>query len=181
MSIAGYAMFSEEEKGGAGGNNYYLLHNSWGSKWGDGGYAWIHEATIAKHMHGSFGVIDARPLNGIVAQSHGVTCADPQVPDSILATCVEPCPDMSPPHAGVCPEPADCPAGFVNLTGSCVLAAPSRSGALPNGVRWTCGAGGCVYTLPKAIAGCEGETCLVSCPAPAFRVASTAAGLSCVE
>ena len=39
---------------------YFLIHNSAGEKWGDKGYAWIHEATLKANLVHAF-VIDARP------------------------------------------------------------------------------------------------------------------------
>jgi hypothetical protein len=39
----------------------FLLHNSWGTGWGERGYAWIDEATIRKHL------IDAALVDGVLA------------------------------------------------------------------------------------------------------------------
>jgi len=175
MAIAGYAL-------GDKGDNYFLLHNSWGPKWGDGGYAWIHEATLAKHMMKGFGIVDARPINGAKAHREGKTCPAGHAPDSLTGACEAECKAGGPTHNGVCPELSDCPKGFVNLFGSCVGAAPvDASRDEKTGISWKCGAGGCAYTLPKAVGKCASEPCILSCPAPSFRAAKDEHGLTCVE
>lgn len=181
MAIAGYAMMPPDKGGGGGGDNYYLLHNSWGTKWGDGGYAWMHEATLLKHMDARFGVIDAHPADDARSKHRThASCTGKLVPDSIGGDCVEKCADGSPPHAGVCANASDCAAGYVNLTGACVLAAPTESSRDPaTSIRWECGPGGCAYWLPKGAAGAEAS--VVSCPAPSFRVAKDHNGATCVE
>lgn len=35
----------------------FLLHNSWGRKWGRGGYAWMHEQMLATHLSYAYRVI----------------------------------------------------------------------------------------------------------------------------
>jgi hypothetical protein len=40
LVLAGYARLPH--------GTYFLAHNSWGRSWGDGGYAWIHEQTLAQ-------------------------------------------------------------------------------------------------------------------------------------
>ena len=40
---------------------YFLLHNRWGTSWGDGGYAWMHEATLNLWAR-EVVAIDAEPL-----------------------------------------------------------------------------------------------------------------------
>lgn len=166
---------------------YFLIHNSWGTGWGDGGYAWIHEATVTKWTEQAV-VVDAEPKQRDPSmrpkRSRGeTTCAAGLVPDSIRGTCAAPCTDGSPRHDGVCPVKGQCPTGLVNLTGTCVLAAPSVTGSDPStGIAWKCGPGGCTYTLPRASdPACTGNTCLASCPAPDFRVARDGTNLTCVE
>jgi Papain family cysteine protease len=165
---------------------YFLLHNSWGTRWGDNGYAWIHASTLQKHLREAL-VVDAEPTVRDAARVKRVrgafTCDAPLVPDSIRGTCTPLCPDGSPRSDGVCPVPSHCGPGLVNLTGVCVAAAPSVKGADPrSGISWRCGPGGCAYELPRASApDCKGNTCKASCPAPVFRIAKVGDDLTCVE
>jgi hypothetical protein len=177
--LAGYAHFPK--------GVYFLMHNSWGAGWGDGGYAWIHENTL-RHWSLEFVAVDAEPLLRAVGsrprrQRAQTTCEAGLVPDSIRATCAPPCPDHSPRHDGVCPVAGQCGDGYVNLTGACVLAAPSGSGKDPDtGITWTCGPGGCSYVLPRsADASCTGAVCQASCPAPDFIMAKMGDELVCIE
>src|SRR5262249_11601171 len=156
---------------------YFLLHNSWGPSWGDGGYAWMHETTLRRWSLEVIAV-DAEPVLRAMGsrpprERAQTTCEAGLVPDSIRASCAPPCADHGPRHDGVCPIAGQCPAGFVNLTGSCVLAAPTVAGKDPaTGISWTCGPGGCSYVMPRsADPGCTGSVCQASCPAPDFILA----------
>jgi hypothetical protein len=177
--LAGYAMTPN--------GNYYLVHNSWGTKWGDGGYAWLHEDLLKAHWLDKIMVIpDVEPLQvaHLKARAHGglTTCTEDKVPDSISGLCAGKCPDGSPRHNDTCGKTEECPAGFINLTGECVLAAPKSAGTdAANRVNWSCGTAGCTYTVPKERFGCKEGECGVSCPAPDFRLAETPKGLVCVE
>jgi C1A family cysteine protease len=183
--LSGYAMTPS--------GTYYLVHNSWGPKWGDGGYAWLHEDFLKAYWVDKIMVIpDVQPKQVAErrARAHGrltAKCAEGKVPDSISGLCAAKCPDGSPRHNNVCARDAkegkrDCPSGMVNLTGECVLAAPSGSGTdAPSRVRWECGPGGCVYGIPKDKLDCKERECEVSCPAPDFRLATLSKGLVCVE
>ena len=177
--LAGYANYPH----GA----YFLVHNSWGTAWGDGGYAWLHMATLTKWAK-QLVAVDAEPLerdaNKRPKRVRGAfQCGAGLVADSIGGKCSEPCPDHSPRHNDVCASSNQCPKDFVNLTGECVLAAPVSSGKDPaTSIAWVCGPGGCSYTLPKSVdPSCTGETCQTSCPAPDFHVAKMGSTLVCIE
>jgi hypothetical protein len=71
----------------------------------------------------------------------------------------------------------------VNLTGACVLAAPTANGKDPgSGATWSCGPGGCTYEVPRVSdPACTGARCRASCPAPDFILARMGDALVCVE
>jgi Papain family cysteine protease len=168
---------------------YYLVHNSWGPKWGDAGYAWIHEELIKAYWFDKIMVIpDLQPMQVAErrARAHGkliVSCEKDKLPDSISGECAGKCPDGSPRHNNVCADDKQlCPGGTVNLTGECVLAAPKSSGTDEKShVKWECGPGGCSYEIPRDKLDCKEKECAVSCPAPTFRLATMQKGLACVE
>jgi hypothetical protein len=179
LVLAGYAQLPH--------GTYFLAHNSWGPSWGDGGYAWIHETTLALWAREAIAV-DAEPIERDASsrpkRDRGTTaCAPGLLADSIRATCSPPCPDGSPRHDDVCAIAGQCPASYVNLSGTCVLAAPTLKGSDPaTGIGWTCGPGGCAYSLPrKSDPTCSGSVCSASCPAPDFHIARMGDALVCVE
>jgi len=179
LLVSGYARMPH--------GTYFLLHNSWGTGWGDAGYAWIHEATLRQWTR-DVAAVDAEPVERDPTsrprrKRAETTCASNLVPDSIRGTCSAACPDHSPRHDGVCPVAGQCPAGRVNLTGACVLAAPTASGRDPaTGISWSCGPGGCSYEVPRASdPACTGASCRASCPAPDLVLARMGSELVCVE
>jgi hypothetical protein len=178
--IAGYAMTPN--------GTYYLVHNSWGAKWADGGYAWLHEDFLKAFWADKLMVIPyVEPVDAASARADsrgGLSraCGGDQVPDSISGICAGKCLDGGPRHNDVCGSASDCPRGQVNLTGECLLAAPAGAGLdAQNGVQWACGAGGCTYSMPRGVLNCAEEQCAVSCPAPDFRLATTPRGFGCVD
>jgi Papain family cysteine protease len=179
MLLVGYATLPHA--------TYFLIHNSWGKHWADGGYAWIHEDTLKKAIGAAY-VVDAQPAETeksrrVPRKREHTICAEGLKPDSISTECVPPCPDGSPRHNAVCPAPSECAKGYVNLTGTCVRAAPSAKGHDgTSGITWVCGPGGCSYVVPNGTAGCGGgNPCMLSCPAPDYRLADGHRGLTCVE
>jgi hypothetical protein len=179
LVLAGYARLPH--------GTYFLVHNSWGPSWGDGGYAWMHESTLTLWAR-EVVAIDAEPLQRDASsrprRDRGTTACDVGLlPDSIRAACAPACPDGSPRHDGVCAIAGQCAAEDVNLAGACVLAAPTAHGSDPStGIGWTCGPGGCAYSLPRsADPTCSGSVCAASCPAPDFHLAKMGDALVCVE
>jgi Papain family cysteine protease len=179
LVLAGYAQLAH--------GVYFLAHNSWGTGWGDAGYAWIHEATLSAWVREAVAV-DAEPLDRDATSRPrkdrwAKACPPGLLPDSIRAVCSPPCADGSPRHDDVCAIAGQCPPSYVNLSGSCVLAAPAAKGSDPStGISWQCGPGGCAYRLPRASdPECTGSVCDAACPAPDFHVAKMGETLVCVE
>jgi hypothetical protein len=177
--LAGYALTPN--------GNYYLVHNSWGTSWGDEGYAWLHEDFLRAYWTDKLMVIPyLEPLQvsrrrASAESGLGGACDGDEVPDSISGLCAGRCPDGGPRHNDVCARAGECSRGQVNLSGECLLAAPTGSGTDPSGVTWECGPGGCAYSMPKGSSSCSEPMCAVSCPAPDFRLATTSRGFVCVD
>jgi Papain family cysteine protease len=178
--LAGYAMTPN--------GTYYLVHNSFGTNWGDNGYGWLHEEFLKAYWSDNVMVIPyVEPLSITRARADArgglsAACPGAQVPDSISGACVDRCPDGSPRHNNICGRTTDCLKGQINLTGECLLAAPSGSGMDPaSRVSWSCGPGGCAYSMPGGVLSCAYGSCAVSCPAPDFRLATTPHGFGCVD
>ena len=102
---------------------YFLIQNSWGRRWGDGGFAWIHEATLQRNLHSAF-VVDAKPRraqNGLPAEppiAPQPACAAGQGPDSVTEVCAPFCPDGSRVPAAPALEWAAAPRGMWTSSGS---------------------------------------------------------------
>jgi len=47
----------------AGHERQFLLHNSWGTQWGDGGFVWMSESAVRKHFTAAY-LIDVLPTRG---------------------------------------------------------------------------------------------------------------------
>jgi Papain family cysteine protease len=184
MVIAGYRVQSN--------GTYYLLHNSWGTQWGDHGYAWIYENTLRTNLQHAY-VVDVSTGGAPNAPStpntpgqptppapNAGTCPAGTVPDSGNPVCLPPCPDGSPRHFNTCPTPGQCPRGEVNLFGFCVTSPVSGFAQSPStGIRHVCGPGGCTYFMPRGVAGCTELMCMRSCPAPKYLLTIGPAGLGC--
>lgn len=194
-SRSGHAMVIAGYKTQANGT-YYLLHNSWGTRWGDGGYAWILEKTLLTNMKYGY-LVDVSTTNPSQPEkpnspgeptppvpSPGL-CPAGLVPDSGVPLCLPPCADGSPRHFNTCPSPqaqSGCGPGEVNIFGFCVTSPVAGAGSdSATGVRYTCGAGGCSYLVPGGIGGCRSALCTRSCPSPKFVLTSGATGLGCSE
>jgi hypothetical protein len=129
------------------------------------------------------------PIAGLPGLPGAPSASDPgcgatQVADVLSGACVKPCSDGSAPFGGVCAIGGGCPKGFASILGLCVPAAPDKSGEGLDGIKYDCGLGGCVYSIPKGAHGCmTAGGCKKVCPAPRFLLASgaTPAALVCSE
>jgi hypothetical protein len=181
---------------------YFLLHNSWGTDWGEAGYAWIHENTLRRNIRSAY-IVEAHAIGAAPLPQAGPASApapvpppppDPPppggraacasgLPDSVTGECVPPCPDGSPRANGICAVAGQCAPGQINLFGVCILGAPPKPQATDpaTGVRAACGPGGCTYFLAFGQLGCQELMCTHSCPAPKFMLTSGPNGLACTE
>jgi hypothetical protein len=123
------------------GGRQFLVHNSWGSEWGDGGYAWISDTMVHKYMHAAY-KIKVTPTAAPPAQPlTDDDCDSDELVDSGTGQCAPECDDGSRPNNGQCPgggggavsskarsaatpapAPANgqCPAGTEAVRGHCV-------------------------------------------------------------
>ena len=78
---------------------------------------------------------------------------------------------------------SQCPAGYVNILGACVVQPANKQGTDPvTGVAYRCGSGGCTYYLPPGAYGCGSiPYCQHTCPSPKYRLAYGPGGLVCTE
>lgn len=68
----------------------FLLHNSWGRRWGNGGFAWMHEQMLATHLSYAYRVVVAD--GAVPLQKPESHCAAGRVP--LLDVCAPPLPSF---------------------------------------------------------------------------------------
>jgi hypothetical protein len=90
------------------GQRQFLVHNSWGTGWGDGGYAYVSEAmvgTFVKHAYKVVVVDASQTAPPPPSDPNALTdddCGEDQLVDSVTGKCAPICPDDTRPAAGRC-------------------------------------------------------------------------------
>ena len=92
----------------------FLVHNNWGTSWGDKGYGWMSEAMVKKWMNFAYKV---RLQDGV--KSGDLTdddCGADEMVDVVKGVCAQICPDNTRPSngcgGGAAPAAPALPPGF---------------------------------------------------------------------
>jgi len=96
VALAGY----RQTPGGAG--RQFLVHNSWGGRWGDHGFAWVSEAMVRQHLQVAYKVTVVDPRTPRTGAQTDDECASGALVDSITGSCVAVCPGGARRAAGQC-------------------------------------------------------------------------------
>ncbi len=136
VMLAGYRVTSA-------GTKQFLIHNSWGTDWGDAGYAWVSETMVKRFLRSAY-KIKVTPVGGAIAPVAALPltdddCDSDELVDAVTGQCSPECPDGSRPSKGVCsnssssgnssasgtnahpPKNGACPAGEVLIGGRCMI------------------------------------------------------------
>jgi hypothetical protein len=89
------------------GQRQFLVHNSWGSTWGDRGYAYVSEAMLKSFLKTAYKVVvtgkgTAAPVSTPGNALTDDDCGGDQLVDSVTRKCAKMCPDDSRPANGKC-------------------------------------------------------------------------------
>ena len=115
----------------------FLLQNSWGTGWADGGFAWMPERVLRRHLTRAFR-LSVSPTKATPKHKAEppmpMACQAGQVRDLVTGACSQPCVGFFPPLNGVCPglpsiakQGSPCARGQTRdlATGMCAAACPS--------------------------------------------------------
>ncbi len=90
---------------GAGPSRQFLVHNSWGPKWANNGYAWLSDAMVRAHAIELF-TVEVGMGQGVAPKPAPAPAPAPATGcttrDLVFGTCAAACPGGNAPIAGIC-------------------------------------------------------------------------------
>lgn len=103
MPTGGHAVVMSGYRQAPKGGREFLIHNSWGTSWGNKGYAWISEAMLKAHLKFAYRVkLDGENVKPVELTDDD--CDWDQLVDGVTGLCAKICSDDSRPMSGVCPK-----------------------------------------------------------------------------
>ncbi len=97
VALAGY------RQAPGGGGRQFLVHNSWGGRWGDHGFAWVNESMVRQHLQVAYKVTVATPRGTPrTGPATDDECGSGSLVDVITGACAPTCPGGSRRAAGQC-------------------------------------------------------------------------------
>jgi len=97
VALAGYRQAPD------GGGRQFLVHNSWGGRWGDHGFAWVSEAMVRQHLQVAYKVTVVDPQAPKTGGQTDDECSAGSLVDATTGQCAASCPSGGRRTAGVCP------------------------------------------------------------------------------
>jgi hypothetical protein len=120
----GHAVVLAGYRGMPDGSKQFLIHNSWGTDWGDHGYAWVSDRMVRQFLKSAYKVKvqSVAPPSPQQPQALPLTdddCDSDELVDGVTGQCSPECPDGSRPMNGVCnPTSSAAPASGGGSTGA---------------------------------------------------------------